>query len=259
MNISDINVPPGKRGMLIGTTESGKSTLAQYLINDWAENYPEARILVVDTKPHFKATHNLTGIPIQFTRLYWSMRKGDTLPYSLRLPVGDGITPYRLKNAWDLARTFTPKNRGLILIAQTNRVRDYYWLNRVIMTHYETVSKWTWNYTYVDEMMVFLHQRSMHTGVYQTIVSGAELGIGFLGATQRPKWIPTEAISEMSKLYMFIMYYWEDIKHLRDMGVPPTFEIPDEYYVFNYFDKRSGKHQKMMLDLPSSPSKERTA
>ena len=255
MDFSEINVPPGERGILIGTTRSGKSTLSKYAIEDWATQYPDSRTLVVDTKPHFKATFHASGIPIQFSRLYATMRSGDELSYSLRLPIGDGTNWWRLENAWQIARSFTPKNRGLVLIAQTNRLGDFGWLDQVIQTHYTMASKYWWLFTYVDEMMVFLRSRSLRNGVYQCIVSGGELGIGFLGGTQRPRNIPIEAMSEVSKLYMFWMNFEEDIDHLRDMGIPKNFQIPQEYYIFNYYDKLQ-RYQKMMkLKLPGSDEK----
>lgn len=252
MDFSDINIPSGERGIIIGTTRSGKSTLSKYCIEDWATRYPDSRTLVIDTKPHFKATHHASGIPIQFSRLYSAMRSGETIAYSMRLPIGDGTNWWRLENAWGLCRTFTPKNRGLVLIAQTNRLGDFGWLDHVIQTHYTMASKYWWLFTYVDEMMVFLRNRSLRNGVYQCIVSGGELGIGFLGATQRPRNIPPEAITEMSKLYMFWMNFEEDIDHLRDMGVPKNFAIPQEYYLFNYYDKLNRIIKMMKLKLPSA-------
>jgi energy-coupling factor transporter ATP-binding protein EcfA2 len=249
MKIADIAVQVSERGLLVGETGTGKSTLANVFLNHWAETDKDARILLIDTKPRFRAEYQLSGKSA--TPLYKNWRQGVTIPYSYRLPIG--ASGKDLRNAWEIVRTTTPPNRGLTIIAQVpinqHAAQLYYaWLDEMIRAHYSHIGKSHWNYFYVDEMLAFMRQsRKNQVGAIQVITAGRELGHTFLGGTQRPFWIPTEAMSEMTKVYSFFMSMKKDKDRLWEIGLPEDFQIPTEYFAFSYYDKKSRKQCTLKL------------
>jgi hypothetical protein len=239
MQINDINIGQAERGLFVGTTRTGKSTLGAVLLDNWVQRDTNSLTLLVDPKPRFKAQYDQTGLPAAWR--YRSWRKGTTIPHSYRLQPGANGTD--LARLFEIARANTPKNRGAVIIAQPSghHIASWYpWLNYCIHEFYGLANKKRWLYLYVDELLAFLRaSRSLHTGVIQVITAGGERGIGFLGGTQRPRWIAVEAMTELTKLYLFRIDTWLDLKHLREMGLPPTFRAPDEDHIFNYFDKHT--------------------
>lgn len=240
MKLRDINIRQAERGIFVGTTRTGKSTLGAALLNDWVERDRDSLTLLIDPKPRFKAAYDETGISAAWRYRNW--RKGTTIPYSYRL--SPGANGRDLAGLFSLARSNTPKDRGVVVIAQTAgpHIAGWYpWLNQMIHDFYGMANKRRWLYVYVDEMLAFFRQsRSNHTGVIQVITSGGEKGIGFLGGTQRPRWIPVESMTELSKLYLFKIDTDLDLKHLREMGIPRDFQAPTERHLFHYFDKDEG-------------------
>lgn len=224
----------------MGTTRTGKSTLGAALLNDWVERDADSLTLLVDPKPRFKAVYDESGIHASWR--YRSWRKGTTIPYSFRLT--PGAKGKDLQGLFEIARANTPKNRGTVVIAQPagRHVASWYpWLNEMIHEFYGMAGRRHWLYLYVDEMLAFFRQsRANHTGVLQVLTAGGERGIGFLGGTQRPRWIPVESMTELTKLYLFKIDTWLDLKHLREMGIPFDFQAPQEKHLFHYFDKESG-------------------
>ena len=256
MQLSDLGLgitPDGttQRGLLVGTTQSGKSTLAGVLLAQWRRAYTDSVTLFVDTKPRFMATKELSGLSARGRYKHW--RAGAHVPHSIALPPGY-LSRQDLEQAIDLARQDTPPNQGVALILQTDDRSMYDHFNELITWFYKGATKRYWRMVYMDEMRAFMAgSRSLQSGAVTIITSGAERGVGFLGATQRPRWIPAEALTEMSKLYLFKTDYSEDIQHLRQMGIGQSFRAPQERHTFHYFDKTSGADS--WLRLPAALAK----
>lgn len=249
MRLADINIDPGERGLMVGMTRCGKSTLACALIDDFVARDGNSLTLIIDAKQRMKAEYQESGTKAR--RLYKAIRKGTTMPYAYRL--APGSSRGELAQLFSLARTTTPRNRGLVVIAQSDSRGSYWypWLNAMIEEFFTFDSRKFWRYVYIDEMLSFFRGgRGLHKGTIDVITMGGEKGIGFLGATQRPRWIPVEAMTELSKLWAFRMDTTDDVKHLREMGVPPYFYIPEELYEFHYYDKI--KRFDTMLRLPKT-------
>lgn len=242
LTLHDLNLQPAQRGLMIGTTRAGKSTLMEYLIADFRKSYRNSCTLVIDTKPRFKATYDLDGMVAG--RRYRNWRGGSHVPVSYRLPVGSHLS----RQVWSIADR---EHIGACVIAQTDDRDMYGWLDRTIQEFYHQANKKNDLLLVVDEMMAFLQGRATHSkGVVTSIVSGGEKGIGFLGGTQRPKFVPNEAMTELTKLYAFEFDYKEDIKKLFAMGLPEEFSIPDERHYFSYYDKWTKTYiPRMILDL----------
>jgi hypothetical protein len=239
----------------VGETRTGKSTLANALIDQWARHDAAARILIVDTKPRFRAAWDLTGVRADHRYRHW--RQGAYVPHSVRLPPLCSVR--EMRQGWDIARTITPKGRGLILVAQPpvaiEGVAGYFpWLDYLIRGHFADLNKRWWNYLYIDEMLSFMRSsRKLHAGTVQMITAGGELGHTFLGGTQRPRWIPVEAMTEVTKLFAFRMSSDEDVDHLRGMGLPGGFRLPRVRHQFHVYDKVSEFDR--FLTLPESVAK----
>lgn len=239
MKLKELLLARGERGLLVGETRTGKSTLANVTLDQWVESDNRARLLLIDTKPRFKAQYDHTGLRCAWRYANWD--QGVEIPHSFRLRIG--ATKRELHQYWDIVRANTPKNRGSIIIAQVpineEDVRVYYrWLDYIIRVHYAHISKKWHNYLYVDEMLAFSRvSRNNNVGVIQFITAGGELGHTFLGGTQRPFWIPKEAMSELTRLYAFQLSELESIKRLHAMGLPDEFQFPVVYHEFMYYNK----------------------
>lgn len=236
MQLSDINIDPAERGLMVGMTRCGKSTLACALIEDWQTRGGDSITLVIDAKNRMKAQYEESGLSAKGK--YKAIRKGASIPFAYRLQ--PGASRAELAQLFSLARTSTPRDRGLVVIAQPDSRGSYWypWLDAMIQEFFTFDSKKFWRYLYIDEMLSFLRSgRSLHKGTIDVITMGGEKGIGFIGATQRPRWIPVEAMTELTKLWLFRIDTLDDVKHLTEMGVPKGFVVPEELYQFHYYDK----------------------
>jgi hypothetical protein len=228
--LEDIQLEVGERGMILGMTRVGKSTLAERLIDTWYNNVPKSRTVILDSKPRFRAERQLNGLSA--APLYRNWDWGTVIPGSVLIPMDNPSS--ELKLAWSLGYR--------IVIAQIQRRSEIKKLDNVLQAAYEGRKKNYPLFFYVDEMNNFFRSgQAAGNGIVMAITSGGERSTAFLGAAQRPRWISVEAIESMTKLYWFYTPYGEDVKHLKSMGVPPTARPPDAYYVFYFFDRLSMK------------------
>src|SRR6478752_7358197 len=76
--LAQITLRRGERGIALGTTGSGKSTLIDTLRRQWlAEHGARARVLIVDSKPRYRAQWELTGVSTRFSRRYKGWAHGE--------------------------------------------------------------------------------------------------------------------------------------------------------------------------------------
>src|SRR6185437_13812930 len=121
-----IAIPTGGRAVLVGKTGSGESVLAARLIQHWRESQPNPRVLVIDSKPRFRATHELNGLPA--TRRYKKWQRGEQLPHSIVLPAGVHVRD-AMRQAWNLKFDTT--------LAQVPNLAYVDWLQAAIGWFYE--------------------------------------------------------------------------------------------------------------------------
>jgi hypothetical protein len=242
-SMEDISLDVGERGMILGMTRVGKSTLAERLIDTWTQRYARSRTVVLDSKPRFRAQWQLNGLPA--APLYRNWDWGYTIPGSVVIPLRDPKAELAL--AWSLGYR--------IVIAQIHRRSDIKKLDDTLQAAYEGRKKNYPLFFYVDELNNFFRSgQAAGNGIVMAITSGGERSTAFLGAAQRPRWISVESIESMTKLYWFYTPYGEDVKHLKSMGVPSTARPPVQYYVFYFFDRLSMK-QGMCKILPMQVKK----
>lgn len=233
-----------ERGLAVGKTESGKSTLAERLITQFLDENPTARILIADSKPRFRAEWTLDGV-----RADWKYRKweyGAAVPGSFLLPLRNPES--ELANVWRL--------KGHVAIAQVDKKDEWWKLAQCIDIFYEKWgAKWP-RLVYVDEAADFYEGSvGARTGnsILRVIRSGRERNVAFLGASQRPRGLPKSFLTEVSKLYLFELDWIEDVKHLRENGLGKEVAVPQRPYVYYFFDKRartnpaSGKYYQLAL------------
>lgn len=251
LNEQDIRLRAGERGMLLGETRTGKSTTASQLITWYSEDYPKSFTLLVDTKPRFRGERELDGRPTAISRRYKRQDWGEEIPGSVVLPLRNVQQEIRM------ARNL----KFRIAIAQIpHRSKEYLGLCGMAMYHaYNDRPPRQPLLVYVDEMNNFFRLSSApaiaREAIVMIITSGGERSVGFLGAAQRPRNISVEALESMTKLYWFHTPFGEDVKHLKNMGIPATARTPNEFYRFYFFDKYTRKEGMAMLNLQKEKSR----
>lgn len=210
----------------------GKSTLAETLILNWTEEYEKSRTIILDTKPRFKAEYELNGVPCSVSRRYRNWDWGETIPGSVVLPLGANIRQ-EIKDAWRFGFR--------IIIAQIEDRNDILKLSEVVKWGYMDRTKGRPIFFYFDELNNFWRARSPKAidPIITTITSGGERSVGWLGAAQRPRWIGVEALESLTKVWWFKTPFGEDVKHLRNMGIPENAIPPKDKYVFYFYDRNT--------------------
>lgn len=214
------NGPPDiwtDRAILLGSTGTGKSTVAEWLIGDALRRYRDMRVLILDSKPRFRAQWEVNGLSAAPRYRRWA--HGSTvIPNSVALPVED---PARsLQDAWRF------DNR--VAIAQSpNGAEDQDTLFELIdaaSAFFDEAQADLPHLLYVDEVMDFFHMNGAPIGKRRTIVqcarAGRELGLGLVTATQRPRGIPAQLLQESNMMYLFWLRNVEDVARLDDFGLP---------------------------------------
>jgi energy-coupling factor transporter ATP-binding protein EcfA2 len=220
------------RATLVGANGTGKSTLANHLIHAFKEDYPDARVLVHDTKPRWRAEYQADGT--RASRRYRRMAEGDTITGSMAL---DRLDDWPL--VWD--RDVNPSQ---IVIAQrignarhparhrTNILFQIMCAERF----FDTQDAKRPSLIYFDEGMDFFHASAAARGgsdiVQRCYRAGREMGLASLFGCQRPVGISTQTLTEMNYCALFALNYTKDVKRLWEMGwphdaLPPTRHEPN--------------------------------
>lgn len=226
--MAQIAMPTDGRGMLVGKTESGKSTLGSKLIAHWRATQPRPRVLVLDSKPRFRASHELNGLPAD--RRYKKWRRGDVLENSIVLPSGVHVR-HAMKQAWNL--------KFDTVVAQIPNLAYVDWLQAAAGWFYEDSDDDYQQLLYIDE----LADHFSSSGAYgrgnvlvQTVRSGRERGVAVLAGTQRPSGIPPSFFTEVSRVYLFKLNRAGDIDRLHESVLPEDISPPRCKHVFKLYD-----------------------
>lgn len=87
--------------------------------------------------------------------------------------------------------------------------------------------------------------------ILRAVRAGRERGMAILTGIQRPKAIPIQIKSELTKIYLFRLEDNDDIKGLQGSGLPSTIMPPEKDHVFYYYNKPKRSGQLMKLALPA--------
>lgn len=212
---------------MVGGVDTGKSTLMDYLGNEFVRRYRPsgARRLILDSKPRYRAEHSVRGISAK--RRYSNWSHGNAIPGSI--VVDD---PADLGLAWD--------NGAETVIVQGESSKD---IPRLVDAAGEFLRSSRANrpqLLQVDETLDFFHSNGAPRGSDDAIIraprAGRERGTACLYGAQRTKGMPPTVMEEMTRLYCLRIDYKADAKRLQEMGAPP-FVLPTEPRQFMYWYK----------------------
>lgn len=239
LTMSDIALHPGERGTILGMTQSGKSTLAMQLIDNWRNEPGRSFTIIADTKPNFRATHELDGRTTKQSGRYrrddWG--ENEVIPNSYVLPMKDPASEIR----------FAMQMKYDCVIAQIRPYqKDIAHISMVSQAIYHSMGlrkKGQKLYIYVDEMNSFFRDMPRHVGkpIKEAITAGASHHIAVLVGAQRPRNISVEAVESLTKLYWFQFPSADDVKHLEGMGVPPDARPAKVPFRFYFYDRNTGR------------------
>jgi hypothetical protein len=239
--LPQISLRARERGLLVGGTDTGKSTLAEALLADFFHRYPTARILILDSKPRYRAERTARGASARRRYRQWS--HGPTVPGSVVVD-----SPAELDMAYDTDHR--------VAIAQGQHSRDIPALLSCARRFLETSRANRPQLLVVDETMDYFSSNGAARGGDDVLVrvarAGRERGTGALYCSQRTRGIPAQLMEEMSRCYLFRLDYKADVKRLWEMGFPQGVEPPSVARAFKYWTKADygrvwGPYQ---LDLP---------
>lgn len=169
-NLKDLVPDPSERGIIVGCTGCGKTTLATRMLHHYK------RVVAIDPKGTLGSGGERWG---------------------------------RWLEGYELART--PKELERL---GKKHMRVQYRPDMKFQTpdHWERIFDWLFRrgkmMVYNDELADVHSHNYPPTSLRRIITSGRELGIGHLGATQRPRHIDRRIMSEAERWYIF---------HLRDL------------------------------------------
>lgn len=237
LTYQDIQLMPRGRHLLLGTTGSGKSTVLDQLIGDWTRQQPQPRVLILDSKPRFRAEWELNGLSARHRYKRW--RRGPVVPESAALDLSgrSGSIRAQLKQAWALGHH--------VVIAQTGEQAESVYLRAAAHWFYADARDSYSQLLAVDELADFFGtsgSAGRGDALLKVVRSGREMNVAFAGAAQRPKGLPHSFMTEVSALYLFSLASEKDMSHLDDLGLPGDATPPRNDHVFLYHNKYTRKH-----------------
>lgn len=231
LTFDQLSMRERERALLLGGTGSGKTTLLQLLLSDFYARYPTSRIMILDSKPRFRAEFLPTGISARRRYRHWG--PGEAIPSSI--VVG---SPDELGNAWTQTR---------IVIAQCERQVDRWQLVACAERFFNDARHSRPQLLCVDETADFFHSNGAPiSGSSDALIrvarAGRERGTAALYCSQRARSLPSSIIEEMSQLYLFVLDGESDLKRCIEMGAPRWIEPPARDHEFKVWAKRDRRH-----------------
>jgi DNA helicase HerA-like ATPase len=217
----------------VGTTGTGKSTLLEVLMREYQEAYGSAssvgkdvRTLIIDTKPRFKAEYELNGLPTKMSKRYakWGYGSG-IIKGSVVLP-GTGKIRSELDQVFRLGYH--------VAIVHTERESEWPYASDVATSFYESYGASVPRLIVVDELADFYKFRAIGDIFQRVARNGRERDCALIAGSQRPRKVPVETMTEMRRLYMFKLDFFEDIKHIWAFGIPRGTLKPSGHAFYMY-------------------------
>lgn len=227
---SEISLRERERGFVLGGTGSGKTTMEEMLISDFSNRYQTSRILILDSKPRFRAEFFTNGLSAKRVFKHW--KPSATIPGSVLIRQAS-----QLEDAWRLG--------ARIVVAQCETQAERPLLVACADRFYTSARHTRPQLLCVDETADFFHQNGAPIGGSDALVriarSGRERGTAALYCSQRAKSIPSSIIEELTQLYLFSLDGRADLKRCVEMGAPEWIEPPENNFEFMLWSKRDRK------------------
>jgi hypothetical protein len=232
IDFSEISLRERERAFLLGGTGSGKTTLEEMLISDFYNRYPSSRILILDSKPRFRAEFFTNGMSARRVFKHW--KPSPTIPGSVLIRQAS-----QLDDAWRLG--------ARIVVVQCERQSERHLLVATAEKFFNEARHSRPQLMCVDETADFFHQNGAPIGgstdaLIRVARSGRERGTAGLYCTQRARSIPSSIIEELTQLYLFVLDGVADLKRCVEMGAPSWIEPPDNLHEFMLWTKRDRKN-----------------
>jgi len=229
---SEISMRERERAFLLGGTGAGKTTMEELLIADFYNRYPSSRILILDSKPRFRAEFFTNGLSARRVFKHW--KPSNTIPGSVLIRQAS-----QLDDAWRLG--------ARIVVAQCERQSERFRLVECAEKFFNDARHTRPQLLCVDETADFFHLNgSPIAGSSDALIrvarSGRERGTAGLYCTQRARSIPSSIIEELTQLYLFVLDGKGDLKRCVEMGAPEWIEPPERDYEFMLWTKRDRKN-----------------
>ena len=237
-----ITLKAADRAILVGASGTGKSTLAAYLLDAWRADYPQSRVMVVDTKPRWRGTVLPDGGSPR--KMYSRMAKGDEIK---------GAVTLSSMNDWPLVWDKDTNPSQTVVVQRIQRG----WKDRsatqsatvsfalaCIERYYATASIKRETLLYIDEGHDFFTPNGSARGsdiIQRCYRAGREIGLTSLVGFQRPVGLNLQMMTELNYLSLFRINYAKDARRLVEYGWPLGTDPPsyDEKYCFKLW--RDGK------------------
>jgi hypothetical protein len=225
--LSRLSLRDRERGLVLGGTGTGKSTLADVLGREFVNRYrsQNARRLILDSKPRYRGEYLINGLPAK--RRYKRWGHGAPIPRSV---ICDD--PHDMERAFAMAPN---------VIVQGESISDVPRLVACASAFLRSSRAGRPQLLQVDEVLDFYHPNGMARGgddaITRAVRAGRERGTGCLICSQRTKGIPAPLMEELSRCYLFRLDYRADAKRLQEMGAPVTMVPPRRAFEFVYWTK----------------------
>lgn len=243
LTLDDIAVHKSERGLVLGGTGTGKSTLVEHLIQHFVAEFPRGRVLVLDSKPRFRAQWLPDGTSA--ARRYRRWDHGVMTPGSMAVHLY-GNPKAALNTAWMTGTR--------IAIAQTGRSSERVHLLGLLDAFRAQARASRPQLAVVDETLDFFHGNGTPIGGSDSILwvarGGREVGVSGIFGSQRAKGIPIQLRSELSQAYIFKLDHGADTRELWEFGFPRTAQLPTEDFQFSFWHKKKQRQPELCtLDL----------
>ena len=237
LDFSSISLRYGDRGIIIGDTRSGKSYLAKALIDDYTGRYraADAKVLVVDTKPHYSAEWQANGFAT--SKKYRDLQE-KFWPGSVLVE-----RPEQLQKTFQWAQVVIIQSHDESEIGRLTAIMWEFW--KIAATTGKKKRKPM--RLYIDEGHDFYSVGGAYVSSPDPIAkcarAGGEIGVSVLFLAQRPKGLSIGLVSWINKGYFFATSWEDDLKRLRAMGIPAEiiYRVPQKFHQFIYWTQNDPK------------------
>lgn len=231
-SFADLVPGPGERTIIYGGTRSGKSTYLDWVMRYIQRTRPRAMILLLDTKPRFRAENVAWGYRNGWrqdaSKRYLDWAKGPLLPNSV---VVDMESSHPLRGLWK-----TPGEIAILQSVESAHRRHMLSIARMFVKEHVRDRE---RIVVVDEALDFYQRNTLGIDSRNDVLldvarAGGERNIGLILAAHRPKGVPPLMNMLSSRAVLYHLRYADDMRYLWDMGIPDD-DSPNGNYVFRHY------------------------